>query len=141
MKKYLIIALSLLAVLMGAVACEKQGAVEEEEPIVGAASKIYSCHDKENGIKWDLSFINNSMCRITAKTSNGTCLLRHSCSFSNLRFKFGFTFEIPADKSASGKDEKYYFMDGRLKDGKIIIDFKRYNDDGSMGATKQYTFN
>ena len=141
MKKYLIIALSLLAVLMGAVACEKQGAVEEEEPIVGAPSKIFSCHDKENGINWDLSFINDSMCLITAKTSNGTCRLRHSCSFSNLKFKFGFPFEIPADKSASGKDEKYLFLDGRFKDGKIIIDFKRYNDDGSMGATKQYTFN
>ena len=141
MKKYLIIALSLLAVLMGAVACEKQGAVEEEEPIVGAASKIYSCYDNENGIKWDLLFINNSLCRITAKTSNGTCRLSHSCSFSNLKYNFCFSFGIPADKSASGKDEKYFFWNGRLKDGKIIIDINRYNDDGSMGATKQYTFN
>ncbi len=140
MKKYLIIALSLLAVLMGAVACEKQGAAEEEEPVVGASSKPYSCYDKENGIKWDFSFINNSMCRITAKTSNGTCRLSHGCSFSNMTFKFDFPFEIPADKSASGKDEKYFFLDGRLKDEKIIIDFIRYNDDGSRGAIKQYTF-
>ena len=141
MKKYLIIALSLLAVLMGAVACEKQGAVEEEEPIVGAPSKIFMCHDNENGIYWELSFINDSMCRIKAKTSNGTCLLRHRCSYSHLKVEFDFPFEIPADKSASGKDEKYLFLDGRLKDGKIIIDFRRYNDDGSMGDIKQYTFN
>ena len=81
------------------------------------------------------------MCLITAKTSNGTCRLSHGCSFSHLKLKFNFPFEIPADKSASGKDEKYLFLDGRIKDGKIIIDFSRYNDDGSMGATKQYTFN
>ena len=141
MIKYLIIALSLLAVLMGAVACEKQGATEEEEPIVGAPSKFYSCSDNENGIKWDLSFINDSMCLIMAKTSNGTCWLRHSCSFSNLKYNFGFSFGIPADISASGKDEKYIFMDGRRDAGKnIIINISRFNDDGSRGAFKEYTF-
>ncbi|MBQ6015586.1 MAG: hypothetical protein IJL22_04725 [Bacteroidales bacterium] len=140
MKKYLIIAFSLLVVLLGAVACEKQGAVEEEEPIVGATSKIYSCSDNENGIKWRLLFINDSQCEFIADTSKGYCAIKHRYSFSNLKYKFGFPFEIPADKSASGKDEKYLFKNGRLKDGKIIIDFNRYNDDGSMGATKQYTF-
>lgn len=140
MKKYLIIALSLLAVLMGAVACEKQGA-EEEEPIVGAGSKIYSCHDKENGIKWQLHLMGDSMCEVTAKTSKGICNQINSILYSNKTFRFRFDIKIPADKSASGKDEKYLFLDGRFKDGKIIIDFKRYNDDGSMGATKQYTFN
>ena len=140
MKKYLIIALSLLAVLMGAVACEKQGAAEEQEPIVGADSKLYSCSDKENGIKWMLIILDNSTCDIRADTSKGYWKQRKSYSYSNLIFKFGFPFEIPADKSASGKDEKYYFMNGSLKGGRIIIDIKRYNEDGSIGPAKQYIF-
>ena len=139
MKKYLIIALSLLVVLLGAVACEKQGGEEEELP--DASAKAYSCFDNENGIKWTISFLDKSTCEIYAKTSKGSLRKSKTCSYSNKTYKFGFPFEIPADKSASGKDEKYYFMNGSLKGGRIIIEIKRYNEDGSIGPAKQYTFN
>lgn len=139
MKKYLIIAFSLLAVVLGAVACEKQGG-EEEEPIVGAASKIYSCSDKDNGIIWQLYFMGDSMCEVTAKTSKGICNQMKSFLYSNKRFRFGFDIKIPVDKASSGKDEKYRFLDGVLKDGMILVDISRYNDDGSRGELKRYLF-
>jgi hypothetical protein len=139
MKKYLIIAFSLLVVLLGAVACEKQGG-EEEEPVVGADSKLYSCSDNDNGIIWQLHLMGDSMCEVTAKTSKGICYQINSILYSNNTFRFRFDIKIPVDKASSGKDEKYRFLDGVIKDRMFLIDICRYNDDGSRGELKRYLF-
>ena len=139
MKKYLIIALSLLAVLMGVVACEKQGAEEEELPSTGA--KDYTCSDNENGIKWTISFLDKSTCEIYAKTSKGSLRKSKTCSYSHKKYRFGFTIEVPANKSSSGKDEKYLFHEAVIATPRLIVRISRFNDDGSRGASKDYTFN
>ncbi len=138
MKKYLIIAFSLLVVLLGAVACEKQGA--EEEGLPGAGAKAYTCTDNENGITWKISFINKSLCEILAKTSKSSLKKTKGYIYSGSNYKFAFTIEIPDNMSLSGKVEKYLFQEARFVDPRLIVEFSRYNDDGSRGTIKSYIF-
>ena len=138
MKKYLIIAFGLLAVLMGAVACEKQEAEEEELP--GASAKLWSCTDNENGIKWTFSFSTNSLCAVEAKTSKGHFRDYNNYSCSNTIYKFNFPFIIRANISSSGNDEKYYFESGKREEGTLIISIARFNADGSRVPPKEYIF-
>ena len=138
MKKYLIIALSLLAVLMGAVACEKQGAEEEDLP--GVKAHLFTCTDNENGIKWTFSFSTNSICSVEAKTSKGHFRDYNNYSRSNTTYKFNFPFIIRANISSSGNDEKYYFESGELEEGTLIISIARFNADGSRVPPKEYIF-
>jgi hypothetical protein len=138
MKKYLIIAFSLLVVLLGAVACEKQGAEEEGLPSAGA--KAYTCTDNENGITWKISFINKSLCEILAKTSKSSLKKTKGYIYSGSTYIFAFTIEIPDNMSLSGKVEKYLFQEARFVDPRLIVKFSRYNDDGSRGTIKSYIF-
>ena len=138
MKKYLIIAFSLLAVLLGAVSCEKQGAEEEELPTTDA--KVYSCSDDANGIKRTISFTDKSTCDIYVKTSKGSLRKRKNYSYSNKIYRFSFTIVIPAKISSSGKDEEYLFHWAEIATPRLIVRISRFNDDGSPGTPKDYYF-
>ena len=138
MKKYLTIALSLLVVLLGAVACEKQGG--EEEGLPGASAKAYTCTDNENGITWKISFINKSLCEILAKTSKSSLKKTNGYTYSGSKYIFPFTIVIPANMSSSGKVEKYLFSEGKIVEPWLVVLISRYNDDDSRGELKRYLF-
>lgn len=138
MKKYLIIAFSLLVVLLGAVACEKQGG--EEEGLPGASAKAYTCTDNENGITWKISFINKSLCEILATTSKSSLKKTKGYTYSGSNYTFAFTIDIPDHMSLSGKVEKYLFQGAKFVDPRLIVRLSRYNDDGSRGTPKDYLF-